>query len=500
VLWIGTQGGLNRLDLTNIEAADPATYTFTHYVEQDGLANDEVWAIIEQGGTLWLGTTNGLSRFDPARREFKNYYASDGLPINDIDAGLLSDSGELFFGGVNGFISIDPDQMTDNSYIPPVVLTSLQQNGKDMITGQAAENLSRITIRWPENSFEFGFAALSYTQPEKNQYAYMLEGFDKDWIYLGSQRFGRYTNLNGGTYTLRLKGSNNDEVWNEAGTSIEVTVVPPFWVTGWFRGIIALLLLAGGVIAYRLRIRYLETRSQDLEKQVAERTAELQHEIDQRYKVEDNLRQHEREKAIIEERNRLARELHDSVTQSLYGMTLFAEAAARQLDTGLVPPAADNLRKLSQTAKNALEEMRLLIFEMRPPILEEEGLAAALQARLEAVEGRIGLTTQLRLEGEGDLPPGIQEGLYRIALEALNNTLKHAQASCVTISLIQEPKLTVLRIVDDGVGFDFDSAQKSGGLGLIGMKERAEQFGGQLTVKSELGKGTTVQVEVKGSQ
>ena len=151
---------------------------------------------------------------------------------------------------------------------------------------------------------------------------------------MGSQRFGRYTNLNGGAYTLRLKGSNNDEVWNEAGTSIEVTVVPPFWVTGWFRGIIALLLLAGGVIAYRLRIRYLEMRSQDLEKQVAERTAELQYEIDQRYKVEESLRQHEREKAIVEERNRLARELHNSVTQSLYGMTLFAEAAARRWTRG----------------------------------------------------------------------------------------------------------------------------------------------------------------------
>ena len=144
--------------------------------------------------------------------------------------------------------------------------------------------------------------------------------------------------------------------------------------------------------------------------------------------------------------------------------------------------------------------MRLLIFELRPPILEQEGLAAALEARLEAVERRVGLKTQLRLEGEGQLPPGIQEGLYRIALEALNNVLRHAQANCVTVSLIQEPQLTVLKIVDDGVGFDLNTAQKSGGLGLKGMKERAEQISGQLTVKSEPGMGTTVQVEVKGSQ
>jgi signal transduction histidine kinase len=181
-------------------------------------------------------------------------------------------------------------------------------------------------------------------------------------------------------------------------------------------------------------------------------------------------------------------------------VTLFADAATRLLDTGQVPPAVGNLRKLRDTARGALEEMRLLIFELRPPILEQKGLAAALEARLEAVVGRVGLKTQLKLEGEGQLPLNFQEGLYRIALEALNNVLKHAKASCVTISLIQEPQVTVFTIADDGEGFDLNTAQKSGGLGLKGMKERAGQIGGQLTVKSEPGMGTTVQVEVKGSQ
>jgi signal transduction histidine kinase len=405
----------------------------------------------------------------------------------------------MLFGGINGFVSFYPDQLTDNPYIPPVVLTSLQQNGKDMNTGQAPENLSRITIRWPENSFEFGFGTLSYTQPEKNQHAYWLEGFDKEWNYVGSQRFGRYTNLPGGTYTLRLKGSNNDGVWNEASLTIQVTVVPPFWDTSWFRGLVALVLLIGAGLGYRLRVKSLEARSRDLENQVSVRTAELQHEIDQRYKVEETLRQHEREKAITEERNRLARELHDSVTQSLYGVTLYADAATRLLDTGQVPPAVGNLQKLRDTAKSALEEMRLLIFELRPPILEQEGLVAALEARLEAVEGRVGLKTQLKLEGEVELSQDMQEGLYRIALEALNNVLKHARASCVTVSLIHVPELTELRIVDDGVGFDLTVAQKHGGLGLQGMKERTEQIGGHLTVKSQPGMGTTVLVEVKGS-
>ena len=443
ILWIGTLGGgLNSLDLTRIEGTDPATFSFAHYQEQDGLANNAVYDIIENNGILWIATANGLSRFDLQAKTFKNFGVSNGLPINEFSAGIRSESGEMIFGGINGFVIFQPNQMTDNTYIPPVVLTSLQQNGRDMNTDQAPENLSGFTIRWPDNSFEFGFATLSYTQPEKNQHAYMLEGFDKEWNYLGSQRFGRYTNIPGGTYTLRLKGSNNDGVWNEAGVSVQVVVVPPFWDKWWFRGIVALVLLAGAGMGYRLRVQSLERRSRDLEKQVAARTAELQYEIDQRYKVEETLRQHERQKATIEERNRLARELHDSVTQSLYGVTLYADAARRLLDTGQVPAADDNLRKLRETAKGALEEMRLLIFELRPPILEQEGLAAALEARLEAVEGRVGLKTQLELEGESELSQDIREGLYRIALEALNNVLKHAQASCVTVSLIQGPQLT----------------------------------------------------------
>jgi len=245
MLWVGTQGGgLNRLALREVEGSDPATCTFTHYREQDGLANDMVSDILEHAppdggvGYLWIGTASGLSRFDPRTETFTSYDASDGLPINEFSAACASRSGELLFGGINGFMSFYPDQLEDNVYIPPVVLTSLQQNGEEVDAGQAPEDLREVTFRWPDNSFEFGFAALNYTQPEKNQHAYMLEGFDKDWSTIGTRRFGRYTNLPGGTYTLRLKGSNNDGVWNEEGVSIRVTIVPVLAdvVVPWDRG------------------------------------------------------------------------------------------------------------------------------------------------------------------------------------------------------------------------------------------------------------------------
>lgn len=203
-----------------------------------------------------------------------------------------------------------------------------------------------------------------------------------------------------------------------------------------------------------------------------------------------------RQLAVVEERNRLARELHDSATQSLYGVTMFAEAAARLLRTGETERAAEHLREVRETAQEALQEMRLLIFELRPPILEKEGLVAALQTRLETVEGRSGLRIEFNADGVGDLPVEIEEGLYRIAQEALNNALKHARAHTVSINLCQDQQSVILEIADDGVGFDPIATPGKGGLGLGGMKERALLLGGRLTVSSKPGEGTTVRVEV----
>jgi signal transduction histidine kinase len=200
--------------------------------------------------------------------------------------------------------------------------------------------------------------------------------------------------------------------------------------------------------------------------------------------------------ATLEERQRLARELHDSVTQALYGVTLYAEAAARLLSVGDAELASDHLREVRQTAQEALQEMRLLIFELRPPVLEQEGLVAALETRLEAVEGRSGLETEFIIEGDVRLPTDIEEGLYRIAQEALNNALKHAQAKCITVHLRQERQSVTLEVGDDGIGFDPSTAREQGGLGLPGMEERAARLGGRLTVSSRPGEGTSMKVEV----
>ena len=211
----------------------------------------------------------------------------------------------------------------------------------------------------------------------------------------------------------------------------------------------------------------------------------------------ENARLHERARhaAVLEERQRLARELHDSVTQALYGISLYAEAADRALADGDVDAAATHLRDIGETTQEALGETRLLLFELRPPLLEEQGLAAALRTRLQSVEARAGLVAEFRGTGEGRLSPDAEQALYRVAQEALNNVLKHAHARHVEVSLEVASHGALLEVADDGVGFD-PARAAGGGFGLPGMRERVERLGGLLAVNSTPGAGTRVRVVV----
>jgi signal transduction histidine kinase len=212
----------------------------------------------------------------------------------------------------------------------------------------------------------------------------------------------------------------------------------------------------------------------------------------------ENARLYERARglAVLEERQRVARDLHDSVTQSLYAVTLYADGAARLLEARDVEAACGYLSHLRQTARGALAEMRLLIFELRPPELEKVGLAAALQARLDSVEGRAGLATRLSVQDDVRAPPHVEEAFFRIAQEALNNALKHARARSVEVSLTRHDDRLRLAIEDDGIGFDPDSAEESGGFGLRSMRERAAQIGASFELASAPDQGTRITVEV----
>jgi len=204
-----------------------------------------------------------------------------------------------------------------------------------------------------------------------------------------------------------------------------------------------------------------------------------------------------RHMAILEERQRLGRELHDSVTQSLYGINLYAEAAAGQMSIGQTDQVRQHLMDIQKTAQESLAEMRLLIYELRPPVLEREGLVAALQNRLYSVENRAGLKHSIKSNLAERLPPIMEEGLYRIAHEALNNTLKHARAKNVQISILQDQTTVIMEILDDGIGFEPETACREGCLGMISMQERALLHGWQFKVDSAPANGTRIRVEVE---
>ncbi len=828
-VWLGTEGaGLQRFD-------PELGQVTTHYGEAEGLPNNVVYSIVpDETGHLWLSTNKGLTQFNPEAETFQTYTVQDGLQSNEFNLGahVRAPDGELFFGGVDGINAFYPANVHPNPYVPPVVITEIllgppqpplgTTTASGATQGRASQTIlespphiaERIQLSYRDRILSFEFAALHYALPERNQYAYKMEGFDKDWSYAGNRRFATYTNLPPGTYTFRVKGTNSDGVWNEVGTSLAVVVKPPFWATWWFRGLIGTLVIGGVITGYRMRVKTIEARSQELEKQVAERTRELSavnaisavvsHSLDldvmlvdaldetlsvmaieaggiyildqanglltiaaqrgfspglidaidrlrvgegfsgrvaqsgkalvvrdisadsrltrsavmdeglhslasvplqakgeilgtlftvtrgyrtftdrdidlltaighqigvavenanlyqdtrdrlaqltalqetamavastlelgrllrlivqqatsllqadsgilnlvdwdagedevvaeigsaassvgnrsslqgslsgwatlhkqtvtlndpstddrvdqlglaalegkkgtpignaavapltireraigslvllDKQKGQDNFSQNDldllqtfanqaataienarlyeqaQRLAVVEERQRLARELHDSVTQALYGVTLYAEATTRQLASGETALAGEYLHELRDTAQEALREMRLLIFELRPSILETEGLVTALRARLESVEERAGRETQFTRDGETPLPAEVEEGLYRIAQEALNNALKHANAQNVSVNLSRSDDMVVLEIADDGIGFDADVAINNGGLGLDGMKERAAQIGGSLVLDSRPGKGTRVRVEVR---
>ena len=238
-LWIGTMEGLNRYN--------PSNGTFTRFTQKDGLPNNVINCILHDDiGHLWIGTNYGLSRFSIEEKVFRNYDIHDGLSSNEFlpRSCYRSESGALYFGTNNGVISFYPNQIKDNEFIPPVYLSDLklfnqsipvEPQNPDAILKKDVSETEKIHLSYKENILTFEYVALNFINSEKNQYAYMLEGFDNTWQYVGTKRQVTYTNLDPDQYIFKVKASNNDNIWNEAGAELQIIIYPPFWATWWFR-------------------------------------------------------------------------------------------------------------------------------------------------------------------------------------------------------------------------------------------------------------------------
>jgi signal transduction histidine kinase/ligand-binding sensor domain-containing protein len=279
-LWICTMSGLNKFN--------KKTGQFIVYSMANGLPDDYVFGILEDGkNNLWLSTNKGISRFNPVTGQFKNFGPSDGLQSNKFkqQAFCKSLSGMMYFGGINGFNQFSPDSIKPIAFDPPLVLTNLlilnkrvlvaiDENDPSPLTKNITETKT-VTLPYKDDVFTFEFASLNYTNTEKKQYAYMLEGFDKDWNEVGTTRMATYTHLDPGTYRFKVKGFNNEGEWSKNIATILVIITPPYWLTWWFKLAIFAAVTGTVIVIYRLRINAIDAQKKKLQQQVQEQTRQL---------------------------------------------------------------------------------------------------------------------------------------------------------------------------------------------------------------------------------
>jgi signal transduction histidine kinase/ligand-binding sensor domain-containing protein len=473
-LWLASGLGLYRYNRHND--------TFTRH----GLPTNYVMGLLEDGaGRLWLSTRKGISRFDPRAETFRNYDVSDGLQGDDFSRSCYQRGrdGEMFFCGANGVTQFLPERVRDNPFVPPVVLTSFKKSnepvriGPQSVLKKAVPYVDSLTLSYQDNVFSFEFAALSYANSRKNRYRYMLEGFDPDWNEVGStQRLATYTNLDHGRYVFRVKGSNSDGIWNEAGVSLPIVITPPWWRTNTFRALCAGVFLALLWAAYQVRMR------------------QVQHAFDMTLE------------ARVGERTRIARELHDTLLQSFHGLLLRFQTASYLLSERPAE-AKEKLDSAIEHAAKAITEGRDAVQGLRTSTVERNDLAVAIRTVGDelATDASAHPAPAFRVAVEGDardLHPIVRDEIYRVAAEALRNAFRHAHAGKVEVELRYDDDQFRLRVRDDGKGIDaavLASHGVEGHYGLRGMPERAALIGGKLAVWSEVGAGTEVELRLPAS-
>ena len=474
-LWVATGGGgLNRFDAES--------GMFRAYTEADGLPSPVVYGILEDAnGNLWMTTNYGVSRFNPIAVTFRNFTVNDGLASMDFNMSAFAraPNGAMYVGSVKGLNAFYPDRILENNYVPPIAMTSLTSEGKSLTEEGLPGVPSSIFLSWPGNSFEFEFTALSFADTAHNEYAYKLEDFDADWYFLGNKRNGRYTNLPGGEYTLLLKAANSDGVWNEYPLEIPVTVIPPFWDTWWFRLSVVLAVLFLSVVGYRLRVRQVENRNRELEALVRARTFEMQ-----------NLFERTKELAVVEERNRLARDLHDSAKQKAFAALAQLGAVNAVMDG---PLARKHLLEAENLVAEVIQELTFLIQEMYPVALMENGLAVTVREYIYEWAARNNIQTDIDIESPHRLDLKVEQAIYRVIQEALANIARHSCATRVQVSMLFWSDRLEVGVVDDGCGFDTSSRP---GVGIRSIRERVASIGGQVTFDSGPGRGTRISLIV----
>jgi len=446
-------------------------------VKENRLAATTIHAIIDDGlDHLWFATGSGLARCDcghPMGRmqgadceRWIEFGAADGLrshetATNSHPSAWRGRDGRLWFATPRGLVEVDPGHFPVNTVTPPVAVERFAVDDSD----QPLIANAQLKVPAGHNHFQFEYAGLSFVAPQKVRYRYMLLGFDHEWTDAGPRRTAYYTNIPPGTYTFRVQASNNDGVWNLEGASLQLRLAPHFYQTIWFYILLGLGLVALVLLALRLRL----------------------------------LRAEREFRAVLGERSRIAREIHDTLAQGYVGISVQLEVLSELLRLNKVDAAAKHLDTTRGYVREGLADARQSIWALRSQDSDETTLPVRLRRMVEQAGGH-GLEVQFSIYGAyRALPPGTEREILRVTQEALHNVKKHAAASKVAVRLDYSPGEIALEVCDDGRGFEAhtDGAQaesQPGHYGLIGMRERAAAIGGALEVVSTPGEGTTVRL------
>jgi len=467
-LWAATRGGLSRIKNSRV-----ATLT-----SKNGLPCDAVhWVMEDDAHSFWVYMECGLARI--ARSEVEAWAAD---PSHKIHAAVLDSSdgvrgqffpsgyspnvaksadGKLWFVARGGVSVIDPRKLAFNELPLPVHIEQITADGNK------SEPSSRLRLPALVRDVSIEYTALSFVAPEKVRFRYTLEGQDPGWTEVVNQRQVHYSNLRPRNYRFRVAASNNSGVWNEAGASLDFSVAPAYYQTGWFQAACAAAFLVLLWALYRLRVR-----------QVARAFS---------VRVEER----------VGERTRIARDLHDTLLQSLAGVSLQLDGISKQAATN--PEKTPSLiARVREQVDSAFREARVKVWDLRSPVLDGQGLEGALRQLVE----RIGTATTARcsvaVTGQPrQCPPEIEEELLRIAQEAANNANRHAQPNEIRIALDYGARSLTLSVSDDGRGFDLEEGYgKSGHWGLKNMQERAAQIRGTCKITTAVGQGTRIEIRV----
>ncbi len=471
-LWVGTQNGLNRLG--------PGGRQFEHFDDDPGVSRTLIQSILESPDHLfWLGTNRGLVRFDPAApagrrtRRFGPTSGTGNLEFNRTSAWRGRD-GAFYFGGDQGVTLFHPDDLHDNPFVPPVVLTAVQRARRAGTTTVRHLEPGEPIVLTPEDvTVRFIFAALNFTNTSQNRYTWQLDGFDPRWSMAGTARTASYTNLPPGHYTFRVRGSNDDGRWNEEGLAVPVIVEPAYWQTIWFRaGLLALvLLLASGATALVQRTRH---------------RREL-----------DALAYHQ---ALDSERARISRDMHDELGAGITEIAMLSELAVRR---GTPPEPSDGpWQTIADRARALIGTIGEIIWAITPEHDSADRLAPYLREYTSEFLEHAGLRGELHFDlaaWPGDLHADVRRNIFLILKEALTNVVRHAGANTVEVRLEATAGRLTLVVRDDGCGLAADAATiaaERGHQGLVNLERRAAMLGGTLAVVGTPGTGTTVTLRV----